>query len=99
MTTQGLTDTSSSDNVWFIDSGASKHMTSHENYFQELRKPDQPGYVEIGDDTTDPIRHIGNVSFGNDGKQTYLKNFLHVPTITKNLVSLGHNDSTMEGAS
>ena len=64
-------------------------MTSHEDWFQELRKPDRPGYVETGDDTTHSIRHIGNVPFGNNGKQTYLKNVLHVPTITKNLVSVG----------
>ena len=36
-----------------------------------------------------PIRHIGNVPFGERGKQTYIKNVLHVPTITKNLVSVG----------
>ena len=38
---------------------------------------------------THPIRHVGNVPFGDDGKQTYPKNVLHVPTITKNLVSVG----------
>ena len=35
------------------------------------------------------IRHIGNVPFGKEGKQTFIKNVLHVPTITKNLVSIG----------
>ena len=35
---------------------------------------------------THPIQHVENVSFKNDGKQSYLKNDLHVPTITKNLV-------------
>ena len=45
--------------------------------------------VETGDDTTHPIRHIGNVPFGERGKQTYIKNVLRVPTITKNLVSVG----------
>ena len=38
---------------------------------------------------THPIQHVENVSFKNDGKQSYLKNDLHVPTITKNLVSVG----------
>ena len=58
-------------------------------WFRELRKLDQPEYVKTGDDTTDPIWHVGNVPFSYDGKQTYLKNVLQVPTITKNLVSLG----------
>ena len=72
-----------------LDSRASNHMTSHEDWFWELRKLDQHGYVETEDDTTHLIRHIGNVPFRNDDKQTYLKNVLHVPTITKNLVSIG----------
>ena len=38
---------------------------------------------------THPIQHIGNVPFGNNGHQTYLKNILHVPTITKNMISIG----------
>ena len=76
------------EDVWFVDSGASNHMTSHKEWFLELREPERPGYVETGDDTTHPIRHIGNVPFGERGKQTFIKNVLHVPTITKNLVSV-----------
>ena len=87
MSEHSLTDTSPSDNVWFVNSGVSTHMTSHEHLFRELRKPDQHRYVETRDDTTRPVRHVENVPFGNDGKQTYLKNVLHVPTITKNLLS------------
>ena len=55
----------------------------------ELREPYWPSYVETGDATTHPIWHIGNVPFGKEGKQTYIKNVLHVRTITKNLVSVG----------
>ena len=89
MFAHALTSASALNNVWFVDSGASMHMTSHEDWFRELRKPDQPGYVETGDDTTHSIQHIANVPFGNNGDQTYLKNVLHVPTITKNLISVG----------
>ena len=94
------------EDVWFIDSGASNHMTSHKEWFLELQEPERPGYFETGDDTTHPIRHIGNVPFHERGKQTYIKNVLHVPTITKNLVSVGKwlskackFDSTKKGAS
>ena len=72
--------------VWFVDSGASNHMTFHQEWFHELREPERLGYVETGDDTTHPIWHIGNVPFGEKGKQTYIQNVLHVPTITNNLV-------------
>ena len=84
MSAQGSTDTSPSDIVWFVDSRAFNRMKSHEVWFRQLRKPNPPGYVEIGDDTNHPIRHIGNVPFGNDGKQTYLKN-----VSLKNMVLVG----------
>ena len=45
--------------------------------------------MKTGDDTTHSIWHINNVPFGKEGNQTYIKNVLHVPTITKNLVSVG----------
>ena len=79
------TNTSILEDVWFVYSSASKHMTSHQEWFPDLREPEQPSYVEIGDDT---IQHVGNVPFGKDGEQTYIKNGLHVPTIAKNLVSI-----------
>ena len=47
--------------IHIVDSGASNHMTSHEDWFQKLHAPERPGYVETGDDTTHPIQHIGNV--------------------------------------
>ena len=64
-------------------------MTSHQEWFWDLREPDRPCYVETGDDTTHPIRHVANVPFGKEGERTCIKNVLHVPTITKNLVSVG----------
>ena len=62
---------------------------SHQEWFRYLREPDRPDYVEIGDDTTHPIWHVGNVPFGKEGEQTSIKNVLHVSTIMKNLVSIG----------
>ena len=40
--------------------------------------------VEIGDDTPQPIVHVGEAPFNH-----VAQNVLHVPTITKNLVSVG----------
>ena len=83
MSTSISTGASSSEDVWFVDSGASNHMTSHLEWFRELREPDQPGYVETGDNTTHPIRHIGNVPFGKEGNQTCIKNVLHVQSLLR----------------
>jgi hypothetical protein len=46
--------------------------------------------VETSDDTTHPITQIGKVPLSmQDGQTKYLKDVLHVPTITKYLVSIG----------
>ena len=45
------------ENVWYVDLGASNHMTSHGEWFKELLVLKNPSYVETGDDTTHPIAH------------------------------------------
>jgi hypothetical protein len=78
------------DNVWYVDSGASNHMTYHGEWFRDVKNLEKPGYVVTGDDTVHPIAHIGNVPLAmQDGKIKYLFDVLHVPNITKNLVSVG----------
>jgi hypothetical protein len=49
------------DNVWYVDSGASNHMTYHGEWFRDVKNLEKPGYVETGDDTAHPIAHIRNV--------------------------------------
>ena len=78
------------DDVWYVDSGTSNHMTSCGNWFKELDTMRTPGYVETGDDIVHPIEHMGRVPLVmQDGKVKHLEDVLHVPTITKNLVSVG----------
>ena len=81
--------TPTSDEVWYVESGASNHMTSHKEWFSYLEKPEQPRVVEIGDDTLHPIVHVGEVPLNHVGQKGKLMNVLHIPTITKNLVSVG----------
>ncbi len=73
-----------------MDSKASNHMTSHGKWFRDTKDLKTPSFVENGDDTTHPITQIGKVPLSmQDGQTKYLKDVLHVPTITKNLVSVG----------
>ena len=52
-----------------------------------MKEPSKPVYLEINDDTMHPIEHVGNVPLSiNDGKEKYLANVIHVPTIKNNLV-------------
>ena len=69
------TDVHASDSVWYVDSGASNHMTSHAEWFNEMKELDGPGYVETGDDSAHPIAHVGKVPLKmQDGKMKYLAN-------------------------
>ena len=87
MSASGSTNTSTSEEVWFIDSGASNDMASNAKWFSDLRTPNRLGYVETRDDTTHTIRHIGNVPLSM-ANNNCIRNVLHIPTITKNLVSV-----------
>jgi hypothetical protein len=79
----------SDNNVWYVDSGASNHMTSRGEWFRDTKDLKTPSFVETGDDTTHPITQIGKVPLSmQDGQMKYLKDVLHVPTITKKLVSI-----------
>jgi hypothetical protein len=80
----------SNNNVWYVDSRASNHMTSHGEWFRDTKDLKTLGFVETGDDTTHPITQVGKVPLSMQDEQTkYLKDVLHVPTITKNLVFVG----------
>jgi hypothetical protein len=73
-----------------VDFGASNHMTSHGEWFRNIKDLKTLRFVETGDDTTHPITQISKVPLSMQDEQTkYLKDVLHVPTITKNLVSIG----------
>ncbi len=65
-------------------------MTNHGEWFKDTKDLKTTEFVEIGDDTTHPITQIGKVPLSmQDGQTKYLKDVLHVPTITKKLVSVG----------
>ena len=77
-------------NVWFVDSGASNHITSHGEQFSNVKNLEKLGYAKTSDDTTHPITQVGKVPLAMQNESTkYLSDVLHVPNITKNLVSVG----------
>ena len=76
-----------SDEVWYVDSRASNHMTNH--MFSYLEKLKQPEVFETPDDTLHPIKYVSEVPLSHVGQKGKLMNLLHVPIITTNLVSVG----------
>ena len=55
-----------------------------------LEKQMQPGVVATGDDSPHPIANVREIPLSDVRQEEKLMNVLHVPTITKNLVSVGH---------
>jgi hypothetical protein len=69
-------------NVCYVDSRISNHMTSHGKWFRDTKDLKTPRFVEIGDDTAHPITQISKVPLSmQDEKTKYLKDVLHVQTI------------------
>ena len=65
-------------------------MTSLIEWFRELQILERPCYVETGNDSAHPIMHIEKVPPSmQDGQTKYLRDVLHIPNITKTLVSMG----------
>ena len=56
-----VTEKGTQDDVWYVDSGASNHMTIHDEWFGEMQDLENLGYVQTSDDSCHPITHIGKV--------------------------------------
>jgi hypothetical protein len=75
--------------VWYIDSGASSHMTGHKHYFSNLEEKGFDFEILLGDDSAYHPKGIGTVKFEREsGKPLYLSDVLYVPGLKKNLVSV-----------
>ena len=59
--------TSNPNEVWYVDSGVSNHMTNHEEWCSHLEKLEQSGVVETGNDTSHPIEHASHVPLSHVG--------------------------------
>jgi hypothetical protein len=75
--------------VWYIDSGASSHMTGHKHYFNILSKKEFGFEILLGDDYAYHPKGVRTVKFEREsGKPLHLSGVLYVPRIKKNLVSV-----------
>lgn len=77
----------SDDCIWIIDSGASFHITPHEELFSSYQKGDF-GMVKMGNHVTSKIVGIGEVTLVTEyGYKLVLKEVRHVPDMRLNLIS------------
>jgi hypothetical protein len=80
-------DSSASGSVWYLDSGASFHMTGDKESFIDLEEKDLRMHIKMGDDGRYNATGIGTITFQREsGKPFQLKKVMHVPGLKKNLV-------------
>ncbi|KAK9047921.1 hypothetical protein SSX86_033117 [Deinandra increscens subsp. villosa] len=77
--------TNLSDADWYVDSGASDHMSGMTNYLHNVRPKTGNSEVTFGNGQTLPVTHKGDVLLPNN---VLLKDILVVPNIHKNLLSV-----------
>ena len=75
--------------MWYLDSGASYHMTGDKELFSDLEEKYLQMNIEMGDDGRYIATGIGTVTFDREsGKPFMLKDVMHVPGLKNNLVSV-----------
>lgn len=79
---------SKGDDIWFLDNGASNHMTGKLALFSELNKGVN-GKVKFGDDSYVDICGKGSIVFeGKTGEQRVLTDVYYIPSLKANIISL-----------
>ncbi|XP_047267486.1 endoplasmin homolog [Capsicum annuum] len=74
-------------NTWFRDSGCTQHMTSKQEYFMKLEFA--KGSVKLIDKTTLEIVGKGTVAIEAPKGTKFIQDFLLVPDLDQNLLSIG----------
>ncbi|KAF3685241.1 hypothetical protein FXO37_00805 [Capsicum annuum] len=74
-------------NTWFRDSGCTQHMTSKQEYFMKLEFA--KGSVKLTDKTTLEIVGKGTVAIEAPKGTKFIQDFLLVPDLDQNLLSIG----------
>ena len=88
------------DTNWYVDSGASDHITSNLENLTVRDKYSGQDRVQAANGSGMRISNIGHTTLYTPSKDLHLKNILHVPSTNKNLVSVhrltSDNDTFLE---
>ena len=75
--------------IWYLDNGASNHMSGNRLFFYELDEM-ITGKVRFGDDSRIDIMGKGSIRFiVRGGEKKVLRNVYYIPALRSNIVSLG----------
>ena len=80
---------SSNDRIWYLDNGASNHMTGKRSYFKTIDET-ITGKVRFGDDSKIDIKGKGSILFvSQNGAEKLLADVYYIPDLKSNIISLG----------
>eukprot|EP00253_Pinus_taeda_P011151 PITA_11151 len=75
--------------VWYLDSGASFHMTGEKELFSDLEEKYLHIHIEMGDDKKYSATGLGTITFQRELVDPLtLKNVMYVPRLKNNLVTI-----------
>jgi GAG-pre-integrase domain len=79
--------TSGCDTVWYLDTGASNHMTGHKHLFADMTE--LAGAVSFGDTSKVEVKGKGSVKFlQKNEKLGMVENVYYIPEIKSNILSV-----------
>ena len=75
--------------IWYLDTGASNHMTGDKSKFATLNNTIQ-GFVKFGNDSKVRIEGKGSIVFRcKNGEQRKMNEVYYIPDLCNNIISLG----------
>lgn len=86
---QNFETSTDNDRVWYLDNGASNHMTGNQRYFQSIDES-ITGKVRFGDDSHIDMKGKGPILFcTKDGGNKLLADVYYIPDLRRNIINLG----------
>jgi len=74
-------------NAWFVDSGASIHMTCNKKWYVNFKETHNGAHIYLGNDNLYQIKGYGDIPVTlSNGTIRHIHNVVYVPGINKNMI-------------